>query len=123
MEALKIAAKEDSPEIIFDPQNKLFEINHRSLPEDAVAFYAPAFNWLEKYRNEITEPAVFKIKLDYFNTTTAKQLYKMFCVLAEISEKHKISVQWLYQSEDKDMRASGERYSKLIDLDFEIIEY
>lgn len=123
MEALRIAAKEDSPEIIFDPDNNQFEINHRSLPEDAYAFYQPVFEWLEKFRTTISKPFTISVKLDYFNTTTAKQLYKLFCVLDEIAEKHKIDVKWYYQAEDKDMHASGERYSRLVKLDFELIEY
>ncbi len=124
MEPLKIAAKEDSPEIIFDPQNQRFEINHRSLPEDAVAFYAPVFNWLEQYKNEALALSTFHFKLDYFNTTTAKQLYKLFCLLEEISREKTIEIKWHYHNEDKDMRAAGERYSKLIaGLKFDLVEY
>ena len=123
MEALKIAAKEDSPEIILDPQNKRFEINHRSLPEDAVAFYTPVFQWLERYRKEALDLSTFHFKLDYYNTTTAKQLYKLFCLLEEISEMNGIEIKWHYHHDDKDMRSAGERYSKLVDLKFELVEY
>ena len=123
MEALRIAAKEDSPEIIFDPQKQQFEINHRSLPEDAIAFYSPVFQWLENYKNEALPLSIFHFKLDYFNTTTAKQLYKLFCLLEEISKKNPIEIKWYYQDEDKDMKAAGERYSKLVELKFELMEF
>ncbi len=123
MEPLKIAAKEDSPEIIFDPKSNRFEINHRSLPEDAIAFYAPVFEWLEKYKSEALEQSTFHVKLDYYNTATAKQLYKLFCVLEEISKNKIVQINWHYHFEDKDMRAAGERYANLIKLKFELVEY
>ena len=123
MEPLIIAAREDSPGIVFNPQNGIFEIVHRSLPEDAMAFFTPVFFWLEKYKDRPLAKSIFQFKLEYFNTTSAKQLYKLFCLLQEISKKGAIEIKWYYQEEDKDMRSAGERYAKLIDLPFTIIAY
>ncbi len=123
MESLIIEAREDSPGIVFNPKDGIFEISHRSLPEDAMAFYAPVFAWLESYKSAPLAKSTFQFKLEYFNTTSAKQIYKILCLLQEISKVASIEIKWYYQEEDKDMRSAGERYSKLIELPFSIVAY
>ncbi|MBK9479727.1 MAG: DUF1987 domain-containing protein [Bacteroidetes bacterium] len=123
MEALLIKAKEDSPGIILDAQKGEYEINHRSLPEDAIAFYAPIFAWIEKHKEAFSKKSIFKIKLEYYNTTSAKQLYKLFCYLQDISVNNSVEIHWYYHPDDKDMHAAGERYSKLIQLPFTLLNY
>ena len=41
METLKIAATEDTPNVVFDYENGEFIISGRSLPEDVTTFYQP----------------------------------------------------------------------------------
>lgn len=123
MEALIIQSKEDTPGIQLNPEKGIFEINHRSLPEDAIAFFTPVFSWLEKYGEAPLAKSVFQFKLEYFNTSSAKQIYKLFCLLQDISKKGEIEINWYYQEEDKDMRSAGERYAKLIELPFKLISY
>ena len=123
MEALILKYKEDTPGIELNPDKGIFEITHRSLPEDAVAFYAPVFSWLEKYGESPLPKTIFQFRLEYFNTSSAKQIYKLLCLLQDISKNGEIEINWYYQEEDKDMRSAGERYSKLIELPFKIIGY
>ena len=122
MEALKISATEDSPEIIFDPANNIFQISKRSLPEDATGFYEPVIEWLNTYKSQANEHTHIIFKLEYFNTASAKQIYKILCMLEELSKEKKVTVGWYYQKEDKDMKAAGERYSKLLLLKVELVE-
>ncbi len=50
MEALDIKATNDTPRVILDPENDIFEISGRSLPEDVVTFYQPVLDWLDDYK-------------------------------------------------------------------------
>lgn len=123
MEKLFIKETEDSPRIEFDIENKLFEISGRSLPENAIGFYEPVLNWLSQYTATPLELTIMNFKLEYFNTSSAKQLAKILLILEKLSEKgHKVIINWYYQKEDTDMYASGNRFSKLISLNFSFIE-
>lgn len=123
MEKLFIKETEDSPRIEFDYENKLFEISGRSLPENAIGFYEPVLNWLSTYSATPLELTIVSFKLEYFNTSSAKQLAKILLMLEKLAEKgHKVIINWYYQKEDTDMYASGNRFSKLISLNFSFIE-
>jgi len=122
-ETLIIEAKEDTPKVIFDVAKKLFEISARSLPENAIGFYEPVFIWLNEYSSAPLDLTVFDFKLEYFNTASAKQLAKILLILESIAKKNKVVINWYYKKEDADMLASGTRFSKLIDLNFNLIEH
>jgi hypothetical protein len=123
MEKLFIKETEDSPRIEFDYETKLFEISGRSLPENAIGFYEPVLNWLVQYSSTPLDLTIMNFKLEYFNTSSAKQLAKILLMLEKLSVKgHKVIINWYYQKEDTDMYASGNRFSKLISLNFSFIE-
>lgn len=119
---LIIESREDTPKVIFDTANKFFEISARSLPENAIGFYEPVLLWLNEYYNSPLELTVFNFKLEYFNTASAKQLAKILLILENLAKKSKVIINWYYKKEDTDMFASGTRFSKLIDLNFNLIE-
>lgn len=122
MEALLIEKTEDTPGIVLDPSNGKFLISDRSLPENANGFYAPVFEWLEAYL-ENPDPAIdFVFSLEYFNTASAKQIAKVLLLLEKLSKKTKVTIIWKYREEDTDMQSSGLRYSKLLDVEFELEE-
>ena len=122
MEPLLIEATTDTPEIKFDPGNEHFSISGRSLPENSIGFFQPVFDWLNQYYGAPNPKTVFNFKLDYFNTASAKQIAKILLFFEKLKEKTDISVKWYYNEEDTDMQSSGARYSKLIDIPFELLE-
>ena len=72
--------------------------------------------------NNVNELTVFTFKLDYFNTSSAKQITKILLLLEKIAKKGEVQINWNYQKEDIDMKSSGNRFSKLLELNFELIE-
>jgi hypothetical protein len=122
METLFIESTEDTPKIILDAQNNLFEISRRSLPEDSTKFFAPVMEWISTYSQSPNSKTDFNFKLEYFNTASAKQILKILVLLQDLSAKSDVSVFWNYEKEDMDMRASGERYSKLVNVKMEMVE-
>lgn len=122
MEALIIQKTEDTPGVIFDPEKGIFKLTDRSLPENAIAYYKPVFEWLENYFKTPNDKTVFDFKLEYFNTATAKQIAKLLMILEKNSTKSDITVRWFHDKDDMDMLSSGSRYAKLINVDFEFFE-
>jgi len=124
MEALDIRATNDTPKVLFDPENGVFEISGRSLPEDVVSFYQPLIDWLEDYKDNPNDVTEFVFKYVYFNTATSKLIQDILIKLEEIHEAgHKVQILWYYEEEDEDMLDLGEEFAENLDIPFEIIGY
>ncbi|HOS83774.1 MAG TPA: DUF1987 domain-containing protein [Bacteroidales bacterium] len=123
MEVFSIKATEETPEITLNPVTGEYSISHRSLPENAIGFYAPVFDWIEKFsQNPPVNELSFIFNLEYFNTASAKQIAKILLMLEKLSEKIDVIVIWKYKKDDVDMMSSGLRFSKLLNMEFEIQE-
>jgi hypothetical protein len=120
---LKINGTEDTPEINFNGQENEFLISGRSLPEDVTTFYKPVFEWLEAYFSKKDVKAVFKFKLEYFNTASSKIILDILMKLEEIKAENgsDIKVEWFYDESDDDMLEAGEEYKDLVEIPFHII--
>ena len=123
MEALLIEPTDDTPRVHMDPASDTYIISERSLPENAMEFYQPIYQWIDRYLGNLNISICFDFKLEYFNTASAKQLAKILLLLEKYVEKNTIKVNWYYKKEDNDMLASGMRYAKLINIKFDFIEY
>jgi len=124
MEALDIRATNDTPKVLLDPENDIFEISGRSLPEDVVSFYQPVIDWLEEYKEYAGEFIEFVFKYIYFNTATSKLIQDILIKLEELNEEgHKVQVIWFYEEDDEDMFDLGEEFSENVDIPFELISF
>lgn len=119
---LKIESTEDTPFIDFEKQTGNFTIKGRSLPEDAFSFYAPVIEWLLEYSKSPAEQTNVIFNLEYFNTASAKQIFKIAGLLTALSNNNKVIIKWHYDEGDKDMYSSGERFSKLCGVPFQLIK-
>lgn len=124
MEIINIPATEDTPKVVLDHVNKVFEISGRSLPEDVVVFYQPVIQWLDDLEKSPIPNLELAIKLEYFNTASSKLILDILLKLEEINQNGTpLKVKWFYLSSDSDMREAGEEYSEIVSLPFEITEY
>ena len=122
MEALKIEATSDTPKVVLDANSGTFGIEERCFPEDAVGFFSPIIEWIKNYSKTPNSTSNFNFKLEYFNTSSSKQIFKILVLLEELSKKNEVIISWHYNKEDSDMLSSGERYSKLLQLKFNMVE-
>jgi hypothetical protein len=122
---LKIAGTEDTPSIEFKTESSEFLISGRSLPEDVTNFYTPVFNWLTEFSGSHHASAVFKFKLEYFNTASSKIILDILMKLEELvqSVKPNLSVEWHYSESDDDMLEAGEEYKELVEIPFQLVAY
>lgn len=119
MEALKIEATVDTPGIILDPVNNLFEITGKSYPEDTKEFYQDVLTWMDAY---VTSPNIktnFVFKLKYFNSSSYKPIFDILAKLEVIkNKKAEVKVEWHYKNGDSDMLEAGEEFADLFELPF-----
>jgi len=124
MNILDIKATNDTPRVLFDPENEIFEISGRSLPEDVVSFYQPVIEWLEEYSHLPNDKTEFVFKYIYFNTATSKLIQDVLIRLEQISESgNDVVVIWYYEQDDEDMMDLGEEFKEYVDLPFELVPF
>ncbi|TAD99354.1 MAG: DUF1987 domain-containing protein [Bacteroidetes bacterium] len=123
MEVINLEGTEDTPKIILDKKNGMFEISGRSLPEDSAEFYQPILEWLENYKTQLNPTTKFQFKLEYFNTASSKLILDILSKLEEMKDSTKMTVQWFYHEDDEDMQEAGEEFSELVEIPFEFETY
>ncbi len=124
MDAIEIQATELTPYIKLDKENGKFIIAQKSLPENAIEFYKPILEWLEEYSEDPNPETIVEFKMEYYNTSTAKQFARIFLLLEKmhLKKKSNVEIHWYYTADDLDMYHSGKRYEKLLKLPFKFFE-
>ena len=120
MNILNIEGTDDTPKIIFDKKNGIFEISWRSLPEDSVEFYTPVLEWIAQYGKDPNAVTNFEVKLEYSNTASSKFIQTVLVALKNIKG---IKVVWYFQEDDEDMEEAGHEYAEQIEIPFEFKTY
>lgn len=124
MDTLRIEQTDDSPMVIFDQENQLFELSGKSLPEDVVDFYQPLLDWLTEYRVKPLAKTVLNLKLTYFNTASSKMIMDILLIFEEMVEAgHEVVIRWHSLRSDEDMQEAGKEYEEMIEAPFEHILY
>lgn len=120
MEILNLEGTEDTPKIILDKKNGIFEISGRSLPEDSAEFYKPVLEWIGAYAGDPNPSTDFTFKLEYFNTASSKLILDVLSALEDIKG---MKIMWYFHDDDEDMEEAGEEFSELVEIPFEFKTY
>jgi hypothetical protein len=120
MEILNLKGTEDTPNIMLDKKNGIFEISGRSLPEDSAEFYRPVIDWINAYAKEAGPATEFVFKLEYFNTASSKLILDVLSALEEIKG---MKILWYFHDDDEDMEEAGQEFSELVEIPFEFKTY
>ena len=124
MKTLSIKGTEETPNIYFDIESKHFEINGRSLPEDVISFYTPVTEWLVDYSESPLEKTTLHVKLEYFNTATAKMILDIFLIFEDLYDNgYDVLVKWYFPDDDEDVEEAGDEFSEIVECPFELIPY
>lgn len=124
MEPKRIKGTDESPEVILDKSTNEFSFEGKSLPEDVKQFYNPIHEWIEDYVKSPNPETILKFKMDYFNSASSKQILDILETFAKVKDTGKeIIVRWYYFEDDEDMEDSGQGYSEMVDIPFELISY
>ena len=122
---MKIRATNNTPWVFLDWDVKYLVLEGVSYPEDAESFYSPLISELEenssKYLSGGGEMGI-KIQLDYFNTVSAKAIYrilKIFDKLVDSNNNTRINLVWEIEEDDEELMEAGKDYECMFDnIDF-----
>lgn len=120
MEILNLEGTEDTPKIMLDKKNGIFEISGRSLPEDSAEFYRPVIDWISNYGKDPNPSTEFTLKLEYFNTASSKLILDVLSALEDIKG---MKIVWYFHEDDEDMEEAGQEFSELVEIPFEFKTY
>lgn len=132
MQKLYFPPTNNSPEICFSPEEKLFFMRGISTPEDVREIYYPVIEWFRNYidslvrgkSNEYTidSPLRFQVDLKYFNSSSAKFLFDIFLELKRLEVSGiPVTVEWIYDVEDPDLQEAGSDLASLVEMQFTYI--
>ncbi len=122
VENLNISATEDTPEVIMNGVKGFISFSGTSWAEDALSFYKPLIQWIKDYFEKPQPKTDIEFNLSYFNTSSAKQIAKLITAINECKNKNQIFVKWYYEREDHEMLKIGQKYSSILNLNFQFIE-
>jgi hypothetical protein len=118
-----------TPEVILDPEKRIYKISGESRPSDVREFYDRIISWLIDFRQEFTnskdvkEPINFSFHLEYFNSSSAKMILDICKILSVLKlNGFNVTLNWCYDKEDIDMLDAGKEISEIIKVPFEYIE-
>lgn len=118
-----IKGTNETPEITFDRLANSLTIQGVSMPENALDFYLPALAWLENLKKAPNAQNHLVISLDYFNSGSVKQIFKMMCLMEEMTEFGKeAKIIWNYKKGDELMQSKGIEFGKFLDIPVEMVE-
>jgi hypothetical protein len=129
MRKLSIEQTSNSPKVMLDPENNVFEISGESRPSDVAAFYNEILSWFDDYSLYLVKaqksdvPPVFNLDFEYFNSSSAKYILDFCKLIAAVRAKGRdITVKWHHESDDMDMLETGREMSRIARLPFEFVQ-
>lgn len=121
MNVIRLESTEDTPKIILDSVNNVFEISGRSIPEDSATFYKPILEWIDQYGAKPNPKTNFVFNLEYFNTSSSKLILDILTKLEALQKNgNDLVIVWCYREDDEDMQDAGQEYSELVQIPFEL---
>lgn len=124
MNNLDFTKTKDTLEIHFDAETGILLLKGESYPEDPVVFFAPLYDWIEQYIQEISKELTVNIDVNYINTSSSKCLIDFFRLLEEYSQTGgQVKINWYYEEDDEDMQETGEEFFEDLELTYKLIAY
>ncbi len=113
-----------TPLIDFDLATTTFTIDGRIIPENPIQFFDNLNKWLtDNYYNADLKIVNLNLKLDFFNTASAKCLVVLINNFLKLKAKGaEVHVNWFYMEDDEEIKEAGEDYSYLVKHAFNFVE-
>ena len=129
MEKKIIKATPNSPRVVLDPENRIFEISGESRPKDIPKFYKPILQWLDEFGQNLTKQQdnttliEFNFNFEYFNSLSAKFILDICKNLSRLqSDGNNLIIKWHYEEDDDEMHEVGQEMSRISKLPFEYVK-
>jgi hypothetical protein len=129
MRKLTIDRTKNSPEVILDPENRIFMISGESRPPDVWQFYNNIILWLDDFNTSLIESdgidkaMEFNFNFEYFNSSSAKSILDICKILSGFRKRGiDLKVNWHYEKDDFDMLEVGKEMSNIVKFPFAFVE-
>ncbi len=124
MSKLNIESSAKTPLIKCDDELGRLTIEGRSIPENAVDFFQPLYDWIDEYSKFPKSKTEIDVKLEYFNTSSSKCLLKVLKKLEtlNVESKSAVNVNWFFEEDDEDMNEAGQDFDVIISMPFNMVE-
>lgn len=127
---LIIQRTDNSPQINFDSENGLLELEGECRPENVKIFFDPILDWIEKYKVELKPNRSQKtinanFRLDYFNSSSAKYILELINSINQIEIINLnivVVFNWFVNAGDDDLIESGKELSLMSQVRINIIQ-
>ncbi len=104
MENLIILPTKSTLSVNFNAKYGILDLSGSSYPDNSSEFFQPIYNWLEQYIQEVNNPIELNFRINYFNTSSSKCLYKLLSILQKYHiNKGEVNVTWHYNDGDDDI--------------------
>ena len=102
-----------TPYILIDEERGYMRFEGESYLEDIIGFFKEINEWLQMYLTSDFTEFTFDCALEYFNSSTTKQLYNMLRLMDVNAPGKNVVVNWIVANEDDDMLIEcGEDYQE-----------
>jgi hypothetical protein len=119
LESLHIPKADKMPLIDFNVETNVLKISGVSIPEDALAFYKPILHWLGLYLQVKPTKATLIFELEFFNTVSSRLFLEIMKFMQKLKESGAdVTIQWLYDEDDEDIKEAGENYAEMVEVNF-----
>jgi hypothetical protein len=117
MEKLFIEETSDTPQVEFDPNSGKFELKGKALPEDAIHFFRPIYDWLSEYLDQTENPVTVTLDLLYLNSSSTRYIFNILSLLETAKENGRdVQVKWRVASSDEVMLSKGEEMQEMLEV-------
>jgi hypothetical protein len=114
-ERYEIPGTEETPGVILDKSQGVFEFSGKSLPENASEFFSGILTWFRDYSSEPYKETHLSFKMEYFNSSSARKFVEIFIILENLIR--------YFLKNDRMMEERGREFKAVVDIPFEFIEY
>ena len=105
MEVLAIKGESNHLSVWFDPNKGILSLKGLSLPENALDFFLPLFNWVEEYKKLAQYRTQVLLNFKYLDEKSAAYIAKLIDSIQQLEVRGKdISFFWYYHLDDTDMK-------------------
>jgi len=105
-----------TPYVLIDEEKGYMRLEGESYLEDIVGFFKEINEWLIIYLTSDFKEFTFDCALEYFNSSTTKQIYNILRLMDANAPGRKVVVNWIVADEDDEMLIEcGEDYREDIE--------
>ena len=112
-----------TPKVRFNPEKGILEIKGRFIPENAIEYFIPIYEWLDEYAKTPAPNTEVHLQLEYLNDSSSKCMFDVLKKLMFILKGgNQVEINWYYPPDDEDIYETGEDYQSIFKIPFKFIE-